>query len=119
MCFVEFISGYLIVSIVLRYDNRGICKIILNVLLGVDFVCEWKLLEIIRVIFRNFGKIDMPTKEMIKRTIDTLPEHFTIEDAIEELIVIDKIEQGLKDVEEGSVYSTEEVKQMLNCHLWR
>jgi len=33
----------------------------------------------------------MLTKEMTKRTIDTLPEHFTIDDVIEELIVIDKI----------------------------
>jgi predicted transcriptional regulator len=56
----------------------------------------------------------MLTKEKIKRTIDTLPEHFTIEDVIEELIVIDKIEQGLKDVEEGNVYTTEEVKQKLS-----
>lgn len=56
----------------------------------------------------------MLTKEKIKRTIDTLPEQFTIEDVIEELIVIDKIEQGLKDIEEGNVYTTEEVKQKLS-----
>ena len=55
----------------------------------------------------------MLTKDKIKRTIDTLPDNFTIEDVIEELIVIDKIEQGLKDVEEGNVYTTDEVKKKL------
>ena len=56
----------------------------------------------------------MLTKDKIKRTIDTLPEQFTIEDVIEELIVIDKIEQGLKDIEEGNVYTTDEVTQKLS-----
>lgn len=56
----------------------------------------------------------MLTKDKIKKTIDTLPDQFTIEDVIEELIVIDKIEQGLKDSEEGNVYTTEEVKQKLS-----
>jgi len=56
----------------------------------------------------------MLTKDKIKKTIDTLPDQFTIEDVIEELIVIDKIEQGLKDVEEGNVYTTDEVKQKLS-----
>ncbi len=56
----------------------------------------------------------MLTKEKIKKTIDSLPDNFTIEEVIEELIVIDKIEQGLKDVEEGNVYSTEEVREKLD-----
>ncbi|MBN2350749.1 MAG: hypothetical protein JXJ22_18065 [Bacteroidales bacterium] len=56
----------------------------------------------------------MLTKDKIKKTIDSLPDNFTIEDVIEELIVIDKIEQGLKDIEEGNVYTTEEVKQRLS-----
>ena len=55
----------------------------------------------------------MLTKEKIKKTIDSLPDNFTIEEVIEELIVIDKIEQGLKDVEEGNVYSTEELRKKL------
>ena len=55
----------------------------------------------------------MLTKEKIKKTIDTLPDKFTIEDVIEELIVIDKIEQGLKDVQEGNIYTTEEARLKL------
>lgn len=55
----------------------------------------------------------MLTKERVKNTIERLPEQFTIDEIIEELIVIDKIEQGLKDVEEGNVHTTEEVRQKL------
>ena len=56
----------------------------------------------------------MLTKEKIKITIDSLPDNFTIEDIIEELIVLDKIDQGLNDVKEGKVYSTEEAKKRLD-----
>ncbi len=55
----------------------------------------------------------MLTKEAIKKTIDTLPDQFTIEEVIEELILMDKIEQGLNDVKEGNVFTTEEAKQRL------
>ena len=56
----------------------------------------------------------MLTKEKIKTTIDALPDNFTIEDIIEKLIVLDKIEQGLNDVKEGKVYTTEEAKKRLD-----
>ncbi len=55
----------------------------------------------------------MLTKEKIKTTIDALPDNFTIEEVIEELIVLDKIEQGLKDIEERRVYSSTEAKKRL------
>ena len=60
----------------------------------------------------------MLTKEKIKKTIDLLPDHFTIEEVIEELIVIDKIEQGLKDIEDGNIYSTKEVRQKLDKYFY-
>ncbi len=47
----------------------------------------------------------MLTKDKIKKALDSLPDQFTIEDVIEELIIIDKNEHGLKDIEEGIVYS--------------
>jgi predicted transcriptional regulator len=55
----------------------------------------------------------MLTKDKLKKTIDALPDHFTIEDVIEELIVIDKIEQGMRDVEEGNVLTNEQVREKL------
>ncbi len=59
----------------------------------------------------------MLTKERVRDTIERLPERFTIDEIIEELILIDKIEQGLKDVEEGNVHTTEEVRQRLGTVL--
>lgn len=51
----------------------------------------------------------MITKEQIKQSVDSLPDNFTMEDLIEELLFINKIEQGIRDVENGEVYTTEEV----------
>ena len=55
----------------------------------------------------------MLTKEEVKKTIDRLPDSFTVDQIVEELVVLDKIEKGLKDVEEGKVYSTQQVKDQL------
>ena len=56
----------------------------------------------------------MLTKDKVKKTIERLPDNFTVDEVIEELIVLDKIEQGIKDVDKGKVYTTEQVKQELN-----
>ncbi len=55
----------------------------------------------------------MLTKEKVKKTIDRLPDSFTVDQVVEELVVLDKIEKGLKEVEEGKVYSTQQVKDLL------
>jgi predicted transcriptional regulator len=55
----------------------------------------------------------MLTKEKVRKTIDRLPESFTVDQVIEELVVLDKIEKGLKEVEEGKVYTTQQVKDQL------
>jgi predicted transcriptional regulator len=56
----------------------------------------------------------MLTKEKIKKSIDTLPDNLTIDQVIDRMIMLDKIEQGLKDIEEGNVYTTEEAKDKLS-----
>ncbi len=55
----------------------------------------------------------MLTKEKVKKTIDRLPDSFTVDQVVEVLVVLDKIEKGLKEVEEGKVYSTQQVKDQL------
>jgi predicted transcriptional regulator len=55
----------------------------------------------------------MLTKEKIIKSIDSLPDNLTIDQVIDRLIMIDKIEQGLKDIETSNVYTTEEVKTRL------
>jgi len=52
----------------------------------------------------------MLTKGKIKKTIQKLPENPDVELVIEKLILLDKIEQGISDAEEGRVYSGEQVR---------
>jgi predicted transcriptional regulator len=56
----------------------------------------------------------MLTKDRLHRTIDRLPDDLTVDQIINELILLDKIDQGLNDVNQGKVYATEEVKNKLN-----
>jgi hypothetical protein len=53
----------------------------------------------------------MITKERIKKSVDDLPDDFSMEDLIEELILLDKIEQGRRDYVCGDVFTTDEVKE--------
>jgi hypothetical protein len=55
----------------------------------------------------------MINKERIKQLVDSLSDDFTLDDLIEELLFNGKIEQGIRDVENGDVYSTEDVKKQL------
>lgn len=55
----------------------------------------------------------MLTKELIHNTINSLPEKFSLDQLIEEIILIDKIEQGIADANEGRVHTTEQVKEKL------
>jgi len=55
----------------------------------------------------------MITKDKLIKAIKNLPEGFTIEQVIEELILLDKIEKGLKDIENGRIYSSEEAEKRL------
>ena len=59
----------------------------------------------------------MLTKEKVRKTIDRLPDTFTVDQLVEELIVLNKIEEGLKDVEEDKVFSTDQVKEELKTWL--
>lgn len=56
----------------------------------------------------------MLTKEKIQKTIDSLPEEISVDELIDRIILLDKIEQGLADVALGNTYSTKEAKQRLN-----
>lgn len=47
----------------------------------------------------------MITKERLIQVINKMPEKINIEDVIEELVFLSKIEQGLNDVESGRVYT--------------
>jgi predicted transcriptional regulator len=52
-------------------------------------------------------------KDNIIKMIKTLPNDVSMEDIIEAIYVRKKIEKGLKDSEEGRLYTHEEAKQRL------
>ncbi len=56
----------------------------------------------------------MLTKEKLNKTINNLPERFTIDELIDQLIFIEKVEEGLKQSDEGKVISNEDVKLMID-----
>lgn len=58
----------------------------------------------------------MPTETVKQRAIEalqTLPDDATIDDAIERLCVIAKIEEGLRQADAGQLTDHEEVKKRL------
>ena len=55
----------------------------------------------------------MLTKTQIIDSLSNLPENVTIDQVIEHLVVVDKIQQGLNDSAEGKVCTKEEAKEKL------
>ena len=55
----------------------------------------------------------MLTKEKLNKTIVNLPESFSIDELIDQLILIEKIEEGIKQSESGKVVSNDNVKLMI------
>lgn len=52
-------------------------------------------------------------KEEVKRILDKLPDDSSFEDIQYHIYVRAKIEQGLKDVEEGRILTQEEVEKRM------
>ena len=52
-------------------------------------------------------------KQNALEIIQNLPDEATYEDIMERLYFIQKVEAGLKDIEEGRVHTHEEVKKRL------
>ena len=57
----------------------------------------------------------MLTKEKLNKTLKSLPDSFTIDELIDRLIFTEKVEEGLRQYEEGRVVSNEDVKPIDNC----
>ena len=55
----------------------------------------------------------MTTKERIIRAVEELPANATIEDAMERLLFLAKIERGLKQADAGETISHMEVKERM------
>jgi predicted transcriptional regulator len=51
-------------------------------------------------------------KDTVLRAMQNLPEENTIDEAMERLLVLSKIEQGREDVRQGRTHTQEEVEEM-------
>lgn len=56
----------------------------------------------------------MLTKEKLNRTIKRLPDKFTIDELIDQLIFIEKIEEGIKQSDERKIVSNEDVRLIID-----
>jgi len=52
-------------------------------------------------------------KQEVNRLLAQLPDDCSLEDIQYHLYVLQKIEHGLKDAEEGRIYTQEEVEKMM------
>jgi predicted transcriptional regulator len=52
-------------------------------------------------------------KTAVLNTLNELPQEFQLDELLERLIVIDKIDAGLKEVKEGKVVSHEAAKKAI------
>jgi len=56
----------------------------------------------------------MLTKEKILQSIKELPNEFSLDEIVEKLILLEKIEIGLQQVKQGKVVSDATAKEKLN-----
>ena len=59
------------------------------------------------------NQLKMLVKEKVLEVIKSLPNKFSLDDIVERLIVLHKIEVGLQQVAEGKVVDTNEVRKQL------
>ncbi len=55
----------------------------------------------------------MLKKEKIIKSIENMPDKFSIEDVIERIVILQKTEIGLEQSQNGETYSTEESRKKL------
>ena len=71
----------------------------------------------IKLLIRNYylyKKKKMLSKTKVIKTISGFPENFSIDELVDKMILLDKIEKGLLEVKEGKVISHEEAKEKMS-----
>jgi hypothetical protein len=58
-------------------------------------------------------KLAMITKEKVIDSLKNMPDSFSIDELIDKLLFIEKVEKGLEQSEKGEVYTSEQAKEML------
>lgn len=52
-------------------------------------------------------------KTQLLETIQDMPDEFSVDDLIERLLILQKIEEGQRQISEGKSYSEEEAKKKM------
>ena len=65
-----------------------------------------------KVLYLCFNKVFYMKRDKVIESIKELPQEFELETLIERLIFIEKVEQGLKQIEEGETISHEQIEQI-------
>jgi predicted transcriptional regulator len=55
----------------------------------------------------------MITKNSVLTTLEEMPERFSVDEFLDRLIFLNKIEEGLEDSRKGRVYTTTEARRKL------
>jgi hypothetical protein len=58
-------------------------------------------------------RLAMITKTQLKNAIESLPENMTIDQVIDHLLFIEKVQKGIGDSNNEKVYTTEQAKEKL------
>jgi hypothetical protein len=58
----------------------------------------------------------MLTKDKVKELIDHMPETFSVDDLVDKVILLQKIENGEKEIEDGEGIDWEDMKKEMG--LW-
>jgi len=56
----------------------------------------------------------MLTKEKVKELVDHMPETFSVDDIVEEIILLQKSEQARKEVQSGDFLTEEELDKEID-----
>lgn len=56
----------------------------------------------------------MLTKTNVIQTLSKFPDQFSIDDLVDKMILLDKIEEGIKDADNGNVISEEELDKRID-----
>ena len=66
-----------------------------------------------RYICANKNSNIMLNKNKVEQIVKDMPEQFSIDELLDRLILIQKIEEGIKDIDDGNTYTTEQAKKKL------
>ncbi len=58
--------------------------------------------------------MSMITKDKLFKTIEEMPDSFTMDDFLDKILLLQKIETGLRQSENNEVLTTEEAKRELD-----